>query len=69
MPEDTKTLKEKGLAYNLRKTRNCDEWRVNIGKFDKITDPIWENYINDYQVDIAGQFGEILKVAIKEYKR
>lgn len=58
-------LEEKGLAYNLRKTKNAEEWKVKIGKFEAITDPYIEGYVNDYQVDILGQFGEILEIAVK----
>ncbi len=62
-------LKENGLCYNLRKVRNILEWRVRIGKFDKITDPYIEDYINDYGEDILGQFGDILEIAIEEVNK
>ena len=59
-------LEENRLSYNIRKVRNALQWKVNIGRFDKITALYWENYIDDYREDILGQFGEILEIAIKE---
>lgn len=66
-----KRLEENGLCYNLRKVKNWDVWRVRIFKSKDIDEAVMplsyiEGEINYYLVDIMGQFGNILEIAIKE---
>jgi len=61
----TQRLKDNGLAYNLRKIRNIDIWRLQIGKFTSITSPYLQVEINGYG-NIDEQFSDILKLAISE---
>ena len=38
-------LHTRNLCYNLRKVRNLPEVKVQIGRFEKITDPCHVSYI------------------------
>lgn len=55
-----------GLAYTLRKLRNREEWIVQIGEFNHLTDPYLQSEINDYwtgEPSLINQFGDILQQA------
>jgi len=65
--EFTKTLQKHGLAYSLKKYRYEATWKVQIGKFNSITDPFIQGAISFFlKGRYPDQFRSILKKAIKD---
>jgi hypothetical protein len=64
----TTTLKVNGMAFSIKKVRNCLSWIVQVGKFESMADPYIQGEIAYVYGDMAKQFKEILDQAIADEK-